>query len=121
MEIIRDATFHEAIRLDPNTELFLDTVITWLLPAMIIGGTLSIILMTLGAEELAFGPIFLALLGLLGMTMYSIKVDGQLEAEYTHNYSLAIIDNSENFERDDYELLDHHEDNTYFLEKTTDN
>lgn len=118
MEIIRRATIEEMMTLEEIT-LKSDSLIT----NIFIGGIALLVIAFMVNLMHESTPVFVgSMLSILIATLsLAFYVEGQLvpeeQAAYEdHPYLLAIIDNSDNFEHESYRLVEHHKDNTYFVE-----
>lgn len=116
MQIIREATTQEAINLDPAIEFLVDQMVGWMPIVLMASFLIAVTLVLITDDANALLLVVVAAVFMLVGSVYAGISDHITEKTYTHDYYLAIIDNSENFEHEEYELLDHHEDNTYFVE-----
>lgn len=118
MEIIRRATIEEMMKLEGITvdaTRAVNSIIT-------LAFLLFLITFFIGLVHEST-PLFVGMLSVIliaaASSIYYIETRMAPVEQATfndHSYYLAIIDNSDDFEHESYRLVDHHKDNTYFVE-----
>lgn len=118
MEIIREATFNEVVKLE-GVKLSSESTLIWIITAILlifIGAVLFTSIFQV-IDVLAWALILIVFIGVGGLVYTYTHLVPNERAEYAdHPYYLAMIDNSDDFEHDSFRLVDHHKDNTYFVE-----
>lgn len=122
MGIIRRATIEEVMVLDGIT-LEAEDLLTTIVKVT----TILFIIALVTSLAVESTPLFVV--SMTFVLLCSLSISNQVrthvipeeQAAYSdHPYHLAIIDNSDDFEHESYRLVDHHKDNTYFVEDLRD-
>lgn len=118
MEIIRRATLEEVLALENITETASSVTGSVIMLAPITFLIVLIFGLVLQSDHLFMGGMIMTFVSIAGGLYYAnVHMASQEQALYNDsNYYVAIIDDSETFEHDDYTLIDHHDGNAYFVE-----
>lgn len=122
MEIIRRATIEEMMALDGITLEAQDLMTTIVKVTTLLFLIALVTSLALESTSLFFGSMTFILLSSLSISNHvETHIIPEEKATFNdHSYYLAIIDNSNDFEHESYQLVDHHKDNTYFVEDVSD-
>lgn len=122
MEIIRRATIEEMMVLDGIILEAQDLMTTIVKVTTLLFLIALVTSLALESTSLFFGSMTFILLSSLSISNYvETHIIPDEKATFNdHSYYLAIIDNSNDFEHESYQLVDHHKDNTYFVEDVRD-